>query len=56
MADNPKATYNGDTQNFHKYIIDPGQEITGILYFPITLKEVPKEITIELKGKRKLDS
>lgn len=29
-----KATFEQDSKRFHRYAIDPGQEITGAIYVP----------------------
>jgi len=45
------ATFDQDTRRFHRFIIDEGQGITGVIYIPKG-EEVPDQVTIELKTAR----
>jgi len=44
------ATFSKDTRNFHRFDIDEGQDIGGVIYVSRDTK-VPDEITIALKTK-----
>ena len=42
------ATFSKDTRNFHRFDIEEGQDVAGIIYVSRDAK-VPDEITITLK-------
>ena len=44
------ATYDRDSKNYHRYIIDEDQGIVGNIYIPKD-QDVPKVITINLRVK-----
>ncbi len=45
------ATYDKDSKKFHRFLINPGQELVGTIYVP-KRKEIPKEVTITLEIKK----
>ena len=44
------ATYERDTRNYHRYLIDEGQGVTGTLYLPKS-ETVPEVLEIRLQIK-----
>jgi hypothetical protein len=44
------ATYEGDSKRYHRFLIDPGQKITGTIYIPKD-EPVPDNLTIQLRTK-----
>ena len=44
------CTYDADTKRMHRYLIDAGQPITGVIYVPRTAKP-PDSVVLKLKVK-----
>ena len=44
------ATFDGDSKRYHRFLIDPGQKITGTIYIPKD-ESVPDNLTIQLRTK-----
>ena len=44
------ATFDGDSKRYHRFIIDEGQGIVGMVYVPKG-EDVPREVAIELRTK-----
>ena len=44
------ASYDQDSNRYHRYVIDEGQGIVGNIYVPKE-KEIPKELKITLRVK-----
>jgi hypothetical protein len=44
------CTYDADTKRMHRYLIDPGQPITGTIYVPRTDKP-PESVVLKLRVK-----
>jgi hypothetical protein len=44
------CTYDQDTKRMHRYLIDQGQSITGVIYVPKTAKP-PESVTLKLQVK-----
>ncbi len=42
------AAYIGDSKNYHLFLIDEGQELTGALYVPKD-KPIPSTVTIRFR-------
>lgn len=51
--ENPKltATFDGDSKRFHRFIIDEGQELVGMLCGPKG-EDIPDQVTVELRTKQ----
>ncbi len=49
------ATFDGDTKRMHRYTIDAGQELAGMIYF---LKgfPIPESITIRLRTRAEVEN
>jgi len=50
MENQITATYDQDSKRFHRFLIDPGQKITGTIYIPKD-EPVPDNLTIQLRTK-----
>ena len=46
------ATFLKDSKRYHRFDIDENQGITGVVYIPRSMKEIPEEVTISLNVKR----
>ena len=44
------CTYDQDTKRMHRYLIDAGQPITGVIYVPRTAKP-PESVVLKLRVK-----
>jgi len=49
------ATFDKDSRNFHRFLIDEGQGIVGMIYFPRKGEPVPDEVVIALRTPREKD-
>ncbi|NIO20085.1 MAG: hypothetical protein GTN76_04910 [Candidatus Aenigmarchaeota archaeon] len=50
MGEKITATYDRDSKRFHRYLIDDGQALKGVLYVPKNSK-IPEEVAITLRVK-----
>jgi len=46
------ATFDKDSRRFHRFVIDEGQGVVGMIYVPRG-EDVPDRVTIELRTKTK---
>jgi len=49
------ATYERDTKRYHRYLIDEGQRVAGMLYVPRS-EQVPETVEIRLRTKADQES
>lgn len=45
------AFFDGDSKRFHRFLIDPGQEVNGSLYIPKG-SQIPDEIVILFRSRK----
>jgi hypothetical protein len=50
MENQITATYDQDSKRYHRFLIDPGQGITGTIYIPKDMK-IPDSVTIHFRTK-----